>query len=407
MRCALDDRLAVVAHGDGARGDHLADLGERFALLADGDRADRIDARRVRELRLSRDEADRRLIVGDRIGVRHRAHGGESAGGRRARAGRDRLDFFAPRLAQMAVHVDESGRDDEPGAVDRLETVAIRVSLATRGPIASMRSVDDEHVGDAIDATATDRSRGRRAAGSIGSSLTALRCFRRFGELRLPARQQIEHRHANRDAVRHLIENHAERSVGDVGVDLDAAVHRAGVKNENVALRAVESLARDTEDAIVFAQRRDVAGRHALELEAKNVERIGPLDRFFDAIEHRARPTRRSRSAASDRGPHTPTSAPIFVSPQMFDRATRECSTSPTMQTLRPSSSLEVIAQREHVEQTLRRMLVRAVAGVDDVRLDALGEELRRARRAVANDDHVDAHRLEIARRVDERLALR
>ena len=67
----------------------------------------------------------------------------------------------------------------------------------------------------------------------------------------------------------------------------------------------------------------------------------------------------------------------------------------------------EVIAQREHVEQSLRRMLVRSVARVDDVRLDALGEKLRRAGRAVADDDHVDPHRLEIARRVDERFALR
>ena len=90
----------------------------------------------------------------------------------------------------------------------------------------------------------------------------------------------------------------------------------------------------------------------------------------------------------------------------MFERATRECSTSPQMQTLRPSSLLEVVAQREQVEQSLRRMLVRPVARVDDVRLDALGEELRRARRAVADHDHVDPHRLEIARRVDERLAL-
>ena len=37
---------------------------------------------------------------------------------------------------------------------------------------------------------------------------------------------------------------------------------------------------------------------------------------------------------------------------------------------------------------------------------DALGEELRRARRAVADHHHVDPHRLEVARRVDQRLAL-
>ena len=47
ISCALDHRLAVVAHGDRARADHLAELGERLALLADRDRADRIHARRL------------------------------------------------------------------------------------------------------------------------------------------------------------------------------------------------------------------------------------------------------------------------------------------------------------------------------------------------------------------------
>ena len=39
------DRLAVVADRDGAGAHHLAEFGERLPLLADGDRADRIDAR--------------------------------------------------------------------------------------------------------------------------------------------------------------------------------------------------------------------------------------------------------------------------------------------------------------------------------------------------------------------------
>jgi len=43
----------------------------------------------------------------------------------------------------------------------------------------------------------------------------------------------------------------------------------------------------------------------------------------------------------SDRGPHTPTSAPIFFNPQMLERATRECSTSPQMHTLSPASDLK------------------------------------------------------------------
>ena len=57
------------------------------------------------------------------------------------------------------------------------------------------------------------------------------------------------------------------------------------------------------------------------------------------------------------------------------------------------------------IEQRLRRMLVRAVAGVDDARAQPFGEELRRARRAVPQDDDVGVVRLENLGRVLERFA--
>src|SRR5213075_3437840 len=45
--------LAVVAQRDGAGADHLAEFGERLALLSDGDRADWIHARLHGALRLA------------------------------------------------------------------------------------------------------------------------------------------------------------------------------------------------------------------------------------------------------------------------------------------------------------------------------------------------------------------
>ena len=57
------------------------------------------------------------------------------------------------------------------------------------------------------------------------------------------------------------------------------------MKYENIARCALESLARDAEHAIVFPARRDVTGRHSLELKAEYVERICPFDRFLDAVE--------------------------------------------------------------------------------------------------------------------------
>ena len=140
------DRAPVVAHRDRARADHLAELRERLALLPDRDRADRMHARRGDATRLPDDEADRRLIVGDGLRVRHRADRGEAARGRRARARRDRLDILAARLAQMTVHVDESRRDVRARAVEDLRAIRSSEAAADRldEPVAQ------EHVGDFV-----------------------------------------------------------------------------------------------------------------------------------------------------------------------------------------------------------------------------------------------------------------
>src|SRR6266550_7818619 len=118
------DRFAVVAHGDGSRADHLTELRENLTALAKRDGPDRIDPRRAGACRLTNDESDRRLIVGDGIGVRHRAHRGESASSGGTRSRRDRFHVLAPRLAQVAMHVDQPGRNDQSRAVERLDVVA-------------------------------------------------------------------------------------------------------------------------------------------------------------------------------------------------------------------------------------------------------------------------------------------
>ena len=62
----------------------------------------------------------------------------------------------------------------------------------------------------------------------------------------------------------------------------------------------------------------------------------------------------------------------------MFERATRECRTSPTIQMLRAVERAEPLAQRVDVEQRLGRVLVLAVAGVDDRGGGPAGDERRR-----------------------------
>ncbi len=81
------------------------------------------------------------------------------------------------------------------------------------------------------------------------------------------------------------VENHAVGAVGHVAVDLDAAVHRARMQDEEVAGRAGQPLVGDAEDTVVFPEGRDEAALHALELQSQHVERVGPLDGVFDAVE--------------------------------------------------------------------------------------------------------------------------
>src|SRR4029079_8078081 len=140
-----------------------------------------------------------------------------------------------------------------------------------------------------------------------GSPVTA--SLRGVSQLRCATGEQIQHRHSNGDAIRDLIENHAMRTISHVGIDLDAAVHGTWVEYENVAWCAIQSLARDAEDSIVFAQRRDVAPLHALELQTQNVQRVGPLDPRLDPVEHLDAKLRdcarqqRTRAAHADDGP--------------------------------------------------------------------------------------------------------
>src|SRR5438132_3926080 len=48
------------------------------------------------------------------------------------------------------------------------------------------------------------------------------------------AREQVQHRHSHRNAVRDLLENHRVRPVGHLRRDLDAAVHRTRMHHDHI-----------------------------------------------------------------------------------------------------------------------------------------------------------------------------
>ena len=71
-----------------------------------------------------------------------------------------------------------------------------------------------------------------------------------------------------------------------------------------------------------------------------------------------------------------------------------------------PLDAPEIAPDRQRVEQRLGRMLVRAVARVDDGAVDLAREQMDGAGLVMAHDDDVRAHRIQRHRRIDQRLAL-
>ena len=67
----------------------------------------------------------------------------------------------------------------------------------------------------------------------------------------------------------------------------------------------------------------------------------------------------------------------------------------------------EPLTDREDVEQSLGRMLVRPITRIDHAHIEVLGQQVRGAGGAVSYDDGIDPHGLEVPSRIDERLPLR
>ena len=142
-------RPPIVGDRDAAGVLELGDVGQLLALLPARHRADRIDAREVGLGRLLQDVLGDAGVVVHRIGVRHAGDGGEAAGHRRGRAGRDRLLVLLARLAQVHVHVDQArAHDERAGDLDDGRPGVDRQIAADPGdPIAV-----DQHVEHAVPA---------------------------------------------------------------------------------------------------------------------------------------------------------------------------------------------------------------------------------------------------------------
>src|SRR5258708_6470592 len=91
--------------------------------------------------------------------------------------------------------------------------------------------------------------------------------------------QQVQHGHPHRHPVRHLLEDDRPlRVIGNLGCDLYAPVHGAGVHDDDVLLRPAHSLARGAKGVVVLPPRGGGELAPPLELDAKHHDDVRPAD---------------------------------------------------------------------------------------------------------------------------------
>ena len=107
--------MAVIGERHGAVSNHVAHLGQRFALQALRAGAGHAHAALAHLCGDRLHILHGHRVVHNRVRVRHGAHGREAAVSRRARTGSDVFLLLEARLAQVHVHVHQARDHDLAG----------------------------------------------------------------------------------------------------------------------------------------------------------------------------------------------------------------------------------------------------------------------------------------------------
>ena len=127
--------------------------------------------------------------------------------------------------------------------------------------------------------------------------------------------------------------------------------------------------------------RRELAALDPLELHAEHVDHVDLADDRVEVVDDPRAELLERLAAAASAGRRGSPRRRASSGAHRFDRATRLLAMSPTIATFSPSTLPEPLADRVEVEQALRRVLVGAVAGVDDAALAPCATAARPRRR--------------------------
>src|SRR6516164_4314291 len=221
--------------------------------------------------------------------------------------------------------------------------------------------------------------------------------------------QQVEDGHAYADPVGDLLENGRARPVGDVRGDFRTAVDGAGMKNQGVGLGKFHALGVQLveKDVVVLRQGRFV---EALGLHAEHDDHVGILEGLLDAVDAANGRAGRADTLELPGNPHggpaereaaAEFSEQVDVGPG--HAGMRDIAKDGDIQA---GERTFAVADREGVEQPLRRMLVRAVSRIHHGNFEMPRHQIGRARRGVAHHETIRLHGIQVVGGVKKRLAL-
>ena len=330
-------------------------------------------------------------------------------------AGLHGLGVLATRLAQVRVQVDQAGKRDQAGGVQYLGAGR----RAQAGPDLGDETVAEQQVGgrSAERPGALDQPclavAGHLATSPVVAVVSVVAMVAAVSVVGVGAvgaagrrrQEQVQDGHPDADPVRDLLDDGRARRVGDLGRDLDAAVHRTGVHDDGVVGQQRHPAGVQPVPAAVFAHRREVRGIHPLGLHPEHHHDVGLGQRRREVVADLARPgrygDRQQRGRRDERDVGAERAQQQHVGPG--HPAVQDVADDRDAQAVQAA---EPAPHGEGVEQRLRGVLVRAVAGIDHAAAHPAGQPVRGARRLVPDHDRVCAHRLQRQRRVLEALAL-
>jgi len=188
---------------------------------------------------------------------------------------------------------------------------------------------------------------------------------------RCPAGEQVKDGHPHRDAVGHLFVDDGAGAVGGGVLYLHAAVHGAGVHDDDLLFAAIEPLRGQGEKLVVLADRREHVPLLALLLDAEHLDHVqvgehlvqvvGDIDTVLaELVGHQRGRSDQSHACSqhleyADVGPRHP--GVEYIAYDAYVKALQRTA---------------LFHDGVGVQQRLRRVRVEAVAGVDDGGVDVL-----------------------------------